>query len=192
MKMKFTVACIGLMMASGGALAQDIDYTYVEGGFQTITGSPSPSGVFVDGSYRITDEIYAAGGLQWLSASGVDFNLLTLRGGYIFPLSDNMDVYAEGGLANARAKASVRTEFGSFSSSVSDTGLLLGGGVRMALNEELEVHGGARLITTFSDEFYLTGGAAYEFMPNLRAVGSLSVLLDASEFQLQAGVRYSF
>ena len=187
MKIKSIVAGIGLMAASSMAMAQGPSFSYVEGGYQLYTASGASGGLFVDGSYRITDEIYAAAGYSMLD--GTDWGQLTLRGGYILPLADNMSAYAEGGIINSRLS---HRPLGSWGPTYthSDTGLLLGGGVRMALTPEMEAHGGVRLTTDFSNDIHLIGGGTYEVIPNLSLIGNAIMSLDRTEFTLQFGVRF--
>ena len=194
MKLKALVLGVGLALGCGVAAAQGLNYSYVQGGLERSSGWGSADGLFVEGSYRVTDDIFVAGSYSSVDSSWYEMTMLTVRGGYIFPISDTMDAYAEGGIANTEVKSRYYGSWlgsGSWGSH-SDTGLLLGGGVRMMVMPELEVYGGARMITGDHDDIFINGGVAYEFMPNLSVVGNLTRILDASQSMFRVGVRYGF
>lgn len=189
---KLTAAIVGalaMMGVASSALAQGPNYNYVQGGYQFWTGGGSVDGFFVDGSFAVNRQIYIAAGYDTVGYGDWDMDRLTLLGGFHQPLARNMDFYLEGGLARTSGEVCVPF-FGCFSHS--DTGLLLGGGVRMMTNRNLEVHGGLRLITGDYDETYLTAGAAYQFAPSLSGLANMSYMTDASEFRFQLGLRYGF
>lgn len=178
-----------LMLASATVMAQGPNYSYVQGGYQMLTGTDSPDGGFIEGSYQIADQVYIAGGYDIFSDSFVEVSRLTARGGYIHPLEENIHLYGEAGLVSTRVERDYPF-LGTVSTSSTD--LMIEGGIRALLMPELEVRGALRRITGDYSETYLVGEGAYHFNPQWAVVGGLARMTDEGEFRVQVGARFAF
>lgn len=194
------MVAVGLICAAPGLVwADGLKYTYVQGGYETWTGTDSYGGIFMDGSYRFGKMFYVAGSLAGLSNSWSDISRFSARGGYIHSLSDTMDIYAEAGMV--RSGFSIKGACETFSNgstfcesaySDSSTDPMVEGGGRMLLTPQVELRAALQHITGDYEETFITAGAAYHFVPEASAVMNLSRMLEAEEFQVQIGFRYAF
>ena len=192
MKLGKIISAAALMLASATAMAQGPNYSYVQGGYQMLTGTDSPDGLFIEGSYQIADQFYLAGGYDIFSDDFYDVSRLTARGGYIHPMENNIHLYGEAGLAFTDAEFTFCFLDTCVKGSEDSVDLMIEGGVRAQLAPALEVRGALRMITGDYDETYLIGEGVYHFNPQLAMVGGLARMSDAGEFRVQAGLRFAF
>lgn len=191
MKKAILAATLGLMFATGSAMAQDVsspsNYTFVEGGYSYINADDSAidaQGAFVRGSYEFSDSgVYAFGHAQRVEVDHTtfDINEYELGVGYHRALSQRFDGFVEG------AGARVETDGGFHSD-----GYRVGAGVKYAFNNKLE--GLAQV--NYRDGNDISGetsglvGVKYAVKGNWAAVGNVE-FNDLGEVY-NVGVRYSF
>lgn len=131
-------------------------------GIQMVDGE---IGFRLGGDYTINESFYASADYTRYSYNedvfGEDYDysysLLYVAAGMMFPLDAgelpfrSLTAYAEGGVGIM----SVSYDVGSFSDSVSDTALYIGGGARGYINEEFWADLGASLVTASDSDFSL-------------------------------------
>lgn len=171
------------------AQANGISYNNAELGYQKLTGDGSFDGFLLRGSFQLTDDFYVAGGYDELEASVISQETLSLRGGMRFQLEDNLDLYGELGLVRAKVEAEM---FG-ISDSNSETGFQLEGGARMLFSEQLEGRAFLRHVDVDgADENFLGAQGVFSLTDQFGLHAGIARLFDASEFLLEAGVRFNF
>lgn len=187
--MKKTVTALAAAALIGPAVvsAQTLNYSYVEGGLAFYPGFENQDfmGLDLKGSYAITPEIFAFGGLKYLT-DDVDLQAFHVGGAYRFAVDARTDVY--GGLTIENQDIEVSAGGRTFSDS--DTSLGIRGGVRHRLNEQLEIAGQIRLITGDWDYVGLTGTAQYFLSEQLGLIGEVDVY--DGNLGLIGGARYQF
>ncbi len=196
---KITGLGAGLLLAaslaatSQVAQAAEISYSNAEAGYQMLTGDGDFDGFLVRGSFQLNDDFYLAAGFDELKDGGMSQEILSVRGGMRFALENNLDVYGELGLARAKIKVEVQTPFGTMGGSDSETGIQLEGGARMMLSEKLEARAFLRHINASDfDETFLGAQGVFYVADQVGLFAGVSRLFDASEFAIEAGVRFSF
>jgi hypothetical protein len=184
--------------------ASDMSYSYVEVGyiFKHDTNDHDGDGGFkIDGSYQITDNIFAFGSYDkwdfekpkptYLRPGWVQTYVkpkvtkFQIGGGYIFPLHENWDLYGAASL--------IRSEWDAGKASEDKTSLGIKAGVRGMVIPKLEVRASAGLDNTAdaydANKFIGEIGTSFYFIP------SASVGLDVSfggGIRMMLGGRYSF
>lgn len=125
-----------LILLSAAPLAVHADpfnYTYIEGGYESINPSgfgSSLTGFEVDGSYAFNPDWHGVAGYQHVSCCGVSQNDLDVGVGWNTDLADNVGLYINGGFLSLD-----QTGPGTH------TGWFAEGGLRGALGEHFELDG---------------------------------------------------
>lgn len=172
-KRTWSLALAGLM-TPGLLGAQNLDYTWVQGGlalypsFGNGAGGGSQDFIGLDSAanFAITEEIFILGGIQLLT-DDVDFTTIYAGGAYRLPLDPRTDLW--GGLS---------LEYQEFSngSTVDDTSIAFRGGLRHRLSEEWEVGGQLRVVTGDLDYVGVRGTARYFFRDGIALLGEVDIL----------------
>lgn len=188
------VAAAALLPAA--VAAESLSYNYVEGGLALYPSYESQTflGLEGRGSFAINENIFAFGGLKYLT-DDVDLTALHVGGGYRHGLDAKTDLWA--GLTIEYQEIDggtqcVNTFSGPFcvSNSFDDTALGLRGGLRHQLDDKLEIGGSARIITGDLDYVGLTGTARFALRDNLKLLGEAD--LYDGELGLIGGVTLEF
>ena len=135
-----SILLIFLVVFSASVGAQALSYDYVQGSYGSIDLDDSVfdvdgTGFGISGSIRINENFHVTGEYQTADMDfGVDLNILEVSVGYHTALSDKLDLTAKFGYLNAEIEAA---GFGSSD----DDGFLIGGGVRGALSDTVELNG---------------------------------------------------
>lgn len=195
--------------------ASDMSYSYVEAGYfvkHDMTDFDGSGGFQIDGSFQITDNIFAFGGYRKLDfdeekASGYDiYNRYVIKssepeltrfevgGGYIFPLHENWDLYGAASLVRTDVKNNLKSNINLSNNDENKTSLSVKAGVRGMVLSNLEVRGSLGFDNSteaFEDASKFIGnvGTSFYFIP------SASVGLDVSfggGIRMMLGGRYSF
>ena len=187
MKKKLLSLAVASLVVAGTAQA-DLNYNYVEGGL----GILSPSGQTfigpdVRGSFAINENVFAYGGLRFLT-DDIDYTNFHIGAGYRFGIDDKTDLWA-GGNIEYQDYSFPSSMWGG---SINKTSLALRGGVRHQLNDEVELGSTLRLVTGSGDFGYLgiNGHARYKLADNLDFKGELDI--QDGDLGLFAGVTYYF
>lgn len=189
-KSKMLLATLTVALSPVAAQASDISYTNAELGYQMMTGDGSFDGFLLRGSFEVNDDFYIAGGYDELE-DGVSTERLSLRGGIKHELEPNLDVYGELGLV--RVKNEYYDYWGWGKHSDSETGLQLEGGARMLFSQELEGRAFLRHVNVSGyDETFLGAQGVFNVNEQIGVHGGITRWFDASEFVLEAGVRFNF
>lgn len=179
----FTAASLG----SASVSAQDLDYSYAQGGIALYPGFESQDlfGVDFQGKYALTPEVFLLGGLAYLTD---DVDITAIHGGvaYRMPVASGTDLY--GGLTVEYQKYEV--SFNGFSSSVNDTALGLRGGIRHQLNPTVELGAQLRVLTGDLDYVGVRGSARYLLNQQMSLVGEVDIY--DGELGLIGGLRFRF
>src|SRR5690606_81213 len=87
------VLAAGLMFPAF-ASTQELNYNYIQGGaaFYPSFEDQDFIGIDVKGSVLVTEEIFAFGGMKFLT-DDVDLTAIHVGGGYRFPLAERTDVW---------------------------------------------------------------------------------------------------
>lgn len=190
---------VGFAMAAGLAIlpqvaqAEEISYNNAEVAYQKMTGDGDLDGFLLRGTFLLNDDFYLAAGFDELKDGGVSQEVLSVRGGMRFAIENNLDLYGELGLARAKIKVEVSTPFGTMGGSETETGLQLEGGARMMFSDKLEGRAFLRHIAAGDfDETFLGAQGVFYVADQVGLFAGMSRLFDASEFVIEAGVRFSF
>lgn len=165
------------------AVADKIDYTYIQGSYQIHTDSDVNKWE-LKGSYRINDQLYVT------ASDGGVIDLRTATLGLIAPMNDTLHLYAELGLMDSNDGINA----------------LIEGGARMALNDQLEVRGGLRYMpdvyskglamgagsSSDDDELLFNVAAAYRTNERFSFIGGISIPTEADGVLLEIGGRLHF
>lgn len=136
-----SILLIILAMFSASAAAQGLSYNYVQGSYGRVdlddsTFNADGDGLGINGSYAFSENFHLAGEYQTAEMdSGVDLSLLEINLGYHATISENLDLVAQIGYLNVDVDASGIV-------AADDDGFLIGGGVRAALADNVELNGG--------------------------------------------------
>ncbi|SRR5690625_3447122 len=156
----------------------NISYTYGEAGYQIWT-DPDTHQWGLKGSYQVADQIYVTAEDDYLikgRSGGV---------GFFAPLDNTLHLYGQFSLADSYYKKGLRP--------------VVEGGVRAALNNELEVRGAVRYAAKstptsrkIKDEVLFQGEGLYKFNDKLAAVAGLAIPVEADGVVVNVGARFSF
>ena len=130
-----------LIAFSASAGAQALSYNYFQGSYGRVdlddsSFSAEGEGFGVSGSIAINENFNIAGEYQTADMDfGVDLSVLEVNLGYHTPISENLDIVAQLGYLNVEVDAAGFT-------SADDDAFLIGGGVRAAVSNNAEIHGG--------------------------------------------------
>lgn len=172
------------VLLPSAAMAQSLNYNYVEGGLALYPSWESQTffGVDFRGSAAITDNVFAFGGLKYLT-DDVDLTALHVGGAYRHGLDARTDLW--GG---------VTLEYQDWNAgrgqSADDTAIGFRGGLRHQLNTDLEIGGGLRVVTGDFDYVGLTGTARYSLDRNLQVFAEVDIY--DSEVGLIGGLTMKF
>lgn len=191
MKKAILAATLGLAMASGAAMAQDVsspsNYTFVEGGYSHMNlddTSIDIRGAYLRGSYEFNDSgFYVFGRAQRGEIESTDFHLNEYEAGvgYHRALGDRVDGFAE--LSAERLDGPFGLE---------SNGYRAGVGVKYAMTDRFE---GLAQVNYRDGRDYVgdtTGvlGVKYAFTPKWSMVGNVEFDGDGQLYNV--GARYSF
>jgi hypothetical protein len=153
--------------------AESLSYNFIEGGLALYPSFESETFIGVDtrGSLAINENVFAFGGLKYLT-DDVDLTALHVGGGYRHGVDARTDLW--GGVTIEYQEVDFPGAC-SFCDSVDDTALGLRGGIRHQLDEKLEVGAGARIITGDLDYVGLTGTGRYAIERNLKLFGEIDL-----------------
>jgi len=187
MRIAMVLTSILIAWAANAGTPDILSYNQITAGYQLVTGNRTPDGLFLTASYGLTGDFYVAGGFDHLGAGKVSLETLSARAGYRVDLRQDLDLYAEVGLASMNADISILGPV----VSDSDLGLWLEGGARTAFSADVAGHAGLRLLTGDYDEQVLFIQGVHALSTQWSASAELARMLDAAEFRLQLGVRYN-
>jgi hypothetical protein len=171
-----------------GAVAQDLDYTFVELSYMDTELDAGPvdvggDGLGLNGSLSLTDNVFLFAGYETQDYSfGVDASSYDLGAGMHWGLSPQLDLVTD--LAWVHAK--VETPLGDFD----DDGFGLGVGLRSRINDSFELQGGLRYIDMEDSDTFLSLGGRWHFNEALAAGFGLDINDDATGWTL--GLRAGF
>jgi len=162
-----SLLCAGLLLTIFPplAFADALNYNYVKGGLAVYPDFSGQDfiGAEFKGSYLITPEIFAFGGLLYLT-DDVDLTAIHVGGAYRLTMDESTDIY--GGLT---------IEHQDIDGVFDDTALGIRGGVRHRLSPDLEIGGQLRIITGDLDYFGIRGTTRYFLDENRSIVGELDI-----------------
>lgn len=182
--------------APTAALATSQNYNYFEGGLALYPGFDSQDFIGVDlrGSFEINEDIFAFGGLKYLT-DDLDLTAIHVGGGYRHAIDDATSVW--GGVTleyqdidGGRQCFPTLPGNPCANNSVDDTSFGLRGGLRHQLNQDLEIGGSLRLITGDLDYVGITGTTRYKLNENLILLGELDIY--DGELGLIGGVTFFY
>ena len=157
-----------LVVFSASALAQDINYNHGQLSYGQVEFDDSFIDVDGDGfgfagSLAFNDNFHGFGDYQTAGLDfDVDLNLLELSFGYNRSLSETTDFVGRVGYVRVEADAPGVP-------SADETGYSLGIGVRSAINDVLELHGGLDYIDLDGTETRVRAGFLYDFTESFAA-----------------------
>ncbi|MBV1906120.1 MAG: porin family protein [Pseudomonadales bacterium] len=158
-----------LFTFSASVYAGDFNYTYLSASYSAMDlDDTSADGdvIGIGGSFAVSDNyhVFANYGAGDIDDSAIDFDIdsWSIGIGYNRSLSESIDLVA--GISYEYVDVSAQGF-----SSVDDSGYGLGLGLRMAVNEELEVNAGIALVDfgDLGDNTAFAVGALYNFTDNL-------------------------
>lgn len=140
--MNKTLLAAALALAANTALAGNFNYTYIEGGYGEVdTGDDGDDGdaLFIGGSVDLQQGFGIIGSFYTLDL-GDDFDgtIFTVGGQFHTPISSQADFVGSIQLINAEVEYD--GPYG-YDDSADDTGLLLRGGIRFAIQQNLQLEG---------------------------------------------------
>lgn len=166
----------------GEAGTANFNYTYAE--FDAVwvdvdaPGSDSELGFQLLGSVRVYKDMFVRA--SYLDSGGdADASLLKFGAGWAFPLQEKLDLYGLFSLGRVDVYSS------------DDTGWVLEGGVRYAVNEKIELNGLLELVDFEDSEVGLGVGGRFAFSPQM-SVGLNFETIDDFADLLYLGLRYQF
>ena len=172
-KQLIVAATTGLLTLSFNAQAQEISYSYAEGGLAMYPGvsGQTPIGIDARASFDLgettgVENLFTYGGFKYLT-DNYDYTNFYVGAGYAHSLDAQTSIWGGGNIEYQNF------DVGYFSHS--DTSIALRGGVRHQLNQDLEVGGNLRLVTGDWDYLGLTGTARYQLQDNLYALGEIDI-----------------
>ncbi|MGH8193331.1 MAG: outer membrane beta-barrel protein [Woeseiaceae bacterium] len=134
-----SLAVLGLFSISGGGLAEDFDYSFVQGSYGQVEFDDfdvDGDSFGIDGSFAVSDRFHVFGSYETADFdAGVDLNSMQAGLGFNSPLSDTIDFIASLAYVNTEVEAA---GFGS----ADDNGYGLGLGLRAMASPALELDGG--------------------------------------------------
>lgn len=148
------------------AAKSNFSYTYGEIALGSVDyGGLDGTDIRFEGSFDIQPNINLFGGYDSFDLDfNVDATFLYFGGGYHQAINNNTDVFGTFAFLDA--------EIGPFD----DTGFMLTGGVRHALNDKVELTGGARYIDVFDDsDVSIFGGVRYKLDKKMAVGGGIEM-----------------
>jgi predicted porin len=183
-----TLTLISIAMAgfSSSICAEGVSYNYAEVRYilDGETDDVDYDGFEIGGSYRVTNEFFAFG--QYTDAdlddSKADFSLLTIGGGYIYPIDSTWE--------SNFSLAFQKLDIDAGRHSDDDSGYLLSGGVRGMFNQNIELRASLNHNKLDESDTWITFGGDYFFTPNISAGAEFDLGGDTDAFSI--GARYHF
>lgn len=181
--MKKVLILIAASLTSGALVAKpDPSYTYA--GIQYTSEELddfdcTQDGIAVSGSLILTDDIFAIGSFRDVSGGGCGSSTLALGAGYKFEIHQDFSLYA-----------TLSFEDTSVDEGDGDSGLVLAGGIRSFITEDLEANAELAKRTAFDGDTVLSGGLNYWFKPQLAVTGEVGFGSDSSN--IEVGLRINF
>ncbi|GGW90838.1 outer membrane beta-barrel protein [Alteromonas halophila] len=183
--MKKVVTLLGLSLLAATpvkALASDLDWQYVEGGYTQLGVDDNdefdPDGIVVAGTYLTTPNIYVTGEYKMTEEGRFDLDMLTLGGGYRVALNNHTDAYAGANFERID------------SSGYDENGYSVNAGLRTKLTPQLELLGEVGYYDVVDGEATVKVGANYSLTANWAVGASYESIGDLDAVALTA--RYSF
>ena len=181
------------LILAAPAMAAELDYNFIEIGYQTVEIDDVLPGLDVDGDgfgirgvVEVAEQWYIVAAYRSIDFDfGVDGDTLQLGGGYHVPISDRADLFAD--LSYLRAEASAD----GFASE-SDSGIGMRVGVRGMVSDRVELEGslGYADFGGNNDGTTFSVGALYEFTPVVH--GGVFFELEEDATALGVGARIYF
>lgn len=171
-----------------GAVAQDLDYTFVELSYMDTELDAGPldvggDGFGLTGSLSLTDNMFLFGSYDTQDYGfGVDASSLDVGAGMRWGLKPGLDLVGD--------LAWVKVEVESQLVSADDDGLGLGLGLRGRMNDSLELQGGLRYVDLDDSDTFLSLGGRWYFTDVLAAGFGLDINDDTTGWTL--GLRAEF
>ncbi|MEQ8783464.1 MAG: outer membrane beta-barrel protein [Roseibium album] len=184
---KFAVA-LTLTAAASAAVAADLRYDYLEGGYQNVdldNPGVDGDGLFLGGSLLLAQSFFLAADFDYADFDrGVDARSIELGGGVRFPLAPSLDLVLGGGYVDVE----VDTRFGDFD----DDGLFLRGGVRWLATDQVELKALLNYVDLdeSGDDTGVDLGVVVHLQPQLALLAGVEIADDADVVNL--GLRYHF
>lgn len=170
------------------ALAQDLDYSYVELGYMDTeldvgSGDVGGDGLGITGSWSVSDAMFLFGSYATQDYEfGIDGSKYNLGAGMHWGLKPRLDLVGD----LSWVKAEVETPFGD----ADDDGLGLGVGLRSRMSDAIELQGGVRYVDLEESDTFLSLGGRWYFTDVLAAGFGLDFNDDATGWTL--GLRAEF
>ena len=176
-----------VVLFSGAAVAQDLNYTYIQATYDDVDVDAlnvDGSGIGIDLSIGITDEFYLFGNYQGASLDlNIDLTRFSAGVGFNAEVGSNLDMIAE--LAWVYAEADAPGPGGS----ADDNGIGARVGVRGVVSTAVELQGALRY-DDLSEEISYDAGVLFNFT-EMFAIGVFGVWEDEIT-TYRAGVRFNF
>ena len=167
---KLTASLLALVLA-GPAIAGDLSYNFVEGGYQRVEFDESNidvdgDGFGIGGSFEINENVFALASYATADFDfGIDLNQLAVGVGYHVDVSPNADFFAALSFVRAEVEAS---GFGS----ADDDGFGATIGMRGMVSEQVELFGTLSYVDLGDDNSTALGGGALYSLTDTFALGA--------------------
>jgi hypothetical protein len=159
-----------------------VDYTYAELRFVDVDVAGG-SGLRLNGSYKLANNWLLVGGVTTIEFdSNVDSFAVELGGGYVWPYTQEFDLYGTVRL--------VRAEFDSPLGGANENGVALTAGTRGLITSQFEVRGSVNHINLDDSDTYVELGGDYHFTEVFSAGLTLELAGDADV--ISVGARWFF
>lgn len=162
MKLRTLIAA-GAMLPLG-AVAQDLDYTYVEAAYVDDAGplDIDGDGLSLHGSVLITDKVFLLGEYWSYDNRNFDTTSYSIGAGMRWGLKPELDLIADLGWVHAEIDRPVLPD-------IDDDGFQVGVGLRSRVHDAIEVDAGIRYVDVFDSDTFLTVNGRYYLTPNVAA-----------------------
>lgn len=176
------IAAVSLMTINAAFAAPVVSYNYAE--LQAVTESLddydcSQNGLNVKGSHSLNNDLFVIGSFTDVSGGQCGSSTFNVGGGYQFMYQNDISVYA-----------TLSYEDTSVDEGTSDAGLVIAGGVRHFIMEELEAKMELARHTAFDGSTVFSIGANYWFQEQFAITADVTLGSDVTGFA--AGVRMNF
>lgn len=192
---RLTAAALSaVLIAPWTAIAQDLNYNYLQGGVAFYPGFEDQDFIGIDarGSISVTEDVFVFGGLKYLT-DNVDLTAAHVGGGYRLALDSSTDVYGGVTLEYQEVEADV-VDPNSLATIVTlsndDTSVGVRGGIRHLLTRTFEVGGEVRYVAGDLDYVGFAANAQYFVSDQIGLIGEVDVY--DGEMGIVAGARMNF
>lgn len=184
----FKKVCLATLLAIPAiSMAEGLSYNYVEGKYFFPEGDEDTIGLA--GSFAVSPNLFVKADFAYstLESGGVDVTGTGLSGalGYRHALSSTVDLNAFGGLEYVN----LEVDGPGGNASESDTGFIVGGGIRALVVPALELNG-ALTYSDLIEDVVFSGNALYSFTPAFAVSGGVDYADSEETFNI--GLRYNF